>query len=49
MLFRCQRCEKMGLHCFVDTESGRCAGCIAVGAKCSLLLRTEVRTYRLFG
>ncbi|KAF2826077.1 hypothetical protein CC86DRAFT_293087, partial [Ophiobolus disseminans] len=32
------RCKKIDLRCFTDTTLGRCARCIAVGAKCSLFL-----------
>ncbi|KAL6162142.1 hypothetical protein ACJQWK_11901 [Exserohilum turcicum] len=41
MTFRCKRCEKKNLCCFVDTVSGQCAGCIAVKAKCSLFVTKE--------
>ncbi|KAF2741721.1 hypothetical protein M011DRAFT_372110, partial [Sporormia fimetaria CBS 119925] len=41
MTFRCERCEKKKLRCFVDTASGRCAGCIAATAKCSLFVPEE--------
>jgi hypothetical protein len=41
MDFRCKRCEKQNLRCFVETSSGRCAGCIAVGAECSLFVSEE--------
>ena len=39
--FRCKRCEEKKLRCFVETTSGRCAGCISVGAKCSLFVSKE--------
>src|SRR4051812_48255032 len=38
MPFRCVRCEKENLRCFVDTATGHCAGCIAVHAECSLFV-----------
>ncbi|EOA82232.1 uncharacterized protein SETTUDRAFT_23475 [Exserohilum turcica Et28A] len=38
MDFRCKRCEEKKLRCFVETSSGRCAGCISVGAECSLFV-----------
>ncbi|KAF2747735.1 hypothetical protein M011DRAFT_382221, partial [Sporormia fimetaria CBS 119925] len=41
MTFRCERCEKKRLRCFVDTASGRCAGCIAATAECSLFIPEE--------
>ncbi|KAF2741609.1 hypothetical protein M011DRAFT_371350, partial [Sporormia fimetaria CBS 119925] len=41
MTFRCGRCEKKNLRCFVDTASGRCAGCISVHAECSLFVPEE--------
>ena len=41
MTFRCKRCEKKNLRCFVDTASRQCAGCIAVKAKCSLFVTKE--------
>ncbi|EOA80822.1 uncharacterized protein SETTUDRAFT_24338 [Exserohilum turcica Et28A] len=41
MTFRCKRCEKKNLRCFVDTASGQCAGCIAVKAECSLFVTEE--------
>ena len=41
MDFRCQRCEEKKLRCFVETTSGRCAGCISVGAECSLFVSEE--------
>ncbi|KAF2818608.1 hypothetical protein CC86DRAFT_240186, partial [Ophiobolus disseminans] len=41
MSFRCQRCEEKNLRCFVDTVSGRCAGCISVAADCSLFVSEE--------
>ncbi|EFQ88709.1 hypothetical protein PTT_15325 [Pyrenophora teres f. teres 0-1] len=41
MDFRCKRCEEKKLRCFVETSSGRCAGCISVGAKCSLFVSKE--------
>ncbi|KAK1918288.1 hypothetical protein P3342_001205 [Pyrenophora teres f. teres] len=41
MDFRCKRCEEKKLRCFVETSSGRCAGCISVGAKCSLFVPKE--------
>lgn len=41
MTFRCERCEKENLRCFVDTATGNCAGCIAVHAECSLFVPEE--------
>ena len=41
MAFRCKRCEKKNLRCFVDTVSKQCAGCIAVKAECSLFVTEE--------
>jgi hypothetical protein len=41
MSFCCGRCEEKGLRCFVDTATGRCAGCIAVKATCSLFVLEE--------
>ena len=41
MVFRCKRCEEKELRCFVDTATGRCAGCIAVHAECSLFVSEE--------
>jgi hypothetical protein len=41
MPFRCKRCEEKNLRCFVDTASGRCAGCISVSAACSLFVTEE--------
>ncbi|KAF2747013.1 hypothetical protein M011DRAFT_380375, partial [Sporormia fimetaria CBS 119925] len=41
MTFRCERCEKKKLRCFVDTASGRCAGCIAATVECSLFVPEE--------
>ncbi|KAF2745335.1 hypothetical protein M011DRAFT_469717 [Sporormia fimetaria CBS 119925] len=41
MTFRCERCKKKNLRCFVDTASGRWAGCISVGAECSLFVPEE--------
>jgi len=41
MPFRCARCEEKGLRCFVDTVTGRCAGCIAAHAECSLFVSEE--------
>ena len=41
MNFRCKRCEEKKLRCFVKTSSGRCAGCILVGAECSLFVSEE--------
>ncbi|EMD84810.1 hypothetical protein COCHEDRAFT_1024722 [Bipolaris maydis C5] len=38
MDFRCKRCEEKKIRCFVETSSGRCAGCISVGAECSLFV-----------
>jgi hypothetical protein len=40
-VYRCKRCEEKGLRCFVDTATGRCAGCIAVKAECSLFVSEE--------
>lgn len=41
MSFRCKRCKEKNLCCFVDTATGRCAGCISVKAKCSLFVSEE--------
>ncbi|EMD84688.1 hypothetical protein COCHEDRAFT_1021066 [Bipolaris maydis C5] len=41
MTFRCKRCEEKNLRCFVDTATGRCAGCISVAAACSLFVSEE--------
>ena len=41
MDFRCKRCEEKNLRCFVETTTGRCAGCISVGAECSLFVSEE--------
>jgi hypothetical protein len=41
MDFRCKRCEEKKLRCFVETSSGRCAGCISVGAECSLFVSED--------
>jgi hypothetical protein len=41
MTFRCRRCEEKDLRCFVDTATGRCAGCISVKAECSLFVSEE--------
>jgi transcription initiation factor TFIIIB Brf1 subunit/transcription initiation factor TFIIB len=41
MTFRCKRCEEKNLRCFVDTATGRCAGCILVKAKYSLFVSEE--------
>ena len=41
MVFRCKRCEEKSLRCFVDTATGRCAGCISVHAECSLFVPEE--------
>ena len=41
MTFRCKRCEEKNLRCFVDTATGRCAGCISVAAACSLFISKE--------
>ena len=41
MTFRCKRCEEKNLRCFVDTATGRCAGCISVSAECSLFVPEE--------
>src|SRR4051812_9010638 len=38
MSFRCSRCEEKNMKCFVETTSGRCAGCIHAQAKCDLLV-----------
>ncbi|KAF1833405.1 hypothetical protein BDW02DRAFT_570075 [Decorospora gaudefroyi] len=38
MPFRCKRCDEKNLRCFVDTATGRCAGCISVHAECSLFV-----------
>ena len=39
--YRCKRCEDKNLRCFLDTATGRCAGCIAVKAECSLFVSEE--------
>ena len=41
MPFRCKRCEEKNLRCFVDTVTGRCAGCIAAHSDCSLFVSEE--------
>jgi hypothetical protein len=41
MDFRCKRCEEKNLRCFVETTTGRCAGCISVSAECSLFVSEE--------
>ena len=41
MPFCCKRCEEKNFCCFVDTATGRCAGCISVSAKCSLFVPEE--------
>jgi hypothetical protein len=41
MSFRCKRCKEKNLRCFVDTTTGRCAGCISVKAECSLFVSKE--------
>lgn len=41
MVFRCKRCDEKNLRCFVDTATGRCAGCISVAAECSLFVSEE--------
>ncbi|EFQ94568.1 hypothetical protein PTT_07700 [Pyrenophora teres f. teres 0-1] len=41
MPFRCERCEKNNLRCFVDTVSGRCAGCISARCDCELFVPEE--------
>jgi hypothetical protein len=41
MTFRCKRCKEKNLRCFIDTATGRCAGCILVKAKCSLFVSEE--------
>jgi len=41
MDFRCKRCEEKNLRCFVETTTGRCAGCISVSADCSLFVSEE--------
>ena len=41
MPFRCGRCEEKNLRCFVDTVSGRCAGCIAAQCECDLFVPEE--------
>ncbi|KAF1343463.1 hypothetical protein EJ07DRAFT_142439 [Lizonia empirigonia] len=41
MTFRCERCEQKKLRCFVDTATGRCAGCISVHVECSLFVPEE--------
>jgi hypothetical protein len=41
MVFCCKRCEEKNLWCFVDTATGRCAGCISVCAECSLFVPEE--------
>ena len=41
MTFCCKRCKEKNLRCFVDTATGRCAGCISVKAECSLFVSEE--------
>ena len=41
MTFRYKRCKEKNLRCFVDTATGRCAGCISVKAECSLFVSEE--------
>ncbi|EMD84997.1 hypothetical protein COCHEDRAFT_1120378 [Bipolaris maydis C5] len=41
MTFRCKRCEEKNLRCFVDTATGRCAGCISIAASCSLFVSED--------
>jgi hypothetical protein len=41
MVYRCKRCDEKNLRCFVDTATGRCAGCISVNAACSLFVAEE--------
>jgi transcription initiation factor TFIIIB Brf1 subunit/transcription initiation factor TFIIB len=41
MPFRCKRCDEKNLRCFVNTATGRCAGCISVYAECSLFVPEE--------
>ena len=38
MTFCYKRCKEKNLRCFVDTATGRCAGCISVKAECSLFV-----------
>ena len=38
MTFRCKRCKEKGLCYFMDTATGRYAGCISVKADCSLFV-----------
>ena len=38
MAFRCKRCEKENLRCFVDTATSRCASYIAVSNEYSLFI-----------
>ena len=41
IVFHCKRCKEKELRCFVDTATGRCAGCIAVYAEYSLFVSKE--------
>jgi hypothetical protein len=41
MSFWCSWYKEKNLRCFVDTATGRCAGCIAVKAKYSLFVSEE--------
>jgi len=38
MGFRCERCEKENLQCFVSTQTGECVGCTAAHSRCSLFV-----------
>ncbi|EMD92699.1 hypothetical protein COCHEDRAFT_1021347, partial [Bipolaris maydis C5] len=39
--FRCKRCKEKKIRYFVKTSSGRCAGCISVGAECKIQVKQE--------
>ena len=41
MVFCCKRCKEKNLRCFVNTATGRCAGCISVHTECSLFVLEE--------
>jgi hypothetical protein len=41
IVFRCKRCDKKNLRCFVNTATGRYASCISVHAECSLFVPKE--------
>ena len=41
MTFYYKRCEEKNLYYFMDTATGRCAGCISVTAACSLFVSED--------